>query len=362
MNKLEEIKQELVPHLVNERVFCEPGSREFIELDSIEIEETKSEWSSYDRVCKLYRGKVNIKFSGEVKTFPVFIKEEVLHHSNSCVKIQNEICFYKEIAPKLGLTSIPKCYWTGKYQDQGLNYIILEDLQAEGYKVVKSRRLDKEHMKLALEAIAKIHGKGLSFKDNNYNEFRHVSKLLTTIPPEMYTITTLGSIKRLQKYLTSRYSHSQFGAIAKSIDKLLESKNMDDIYGHYSPIFNECENDIFTICHGNFTRDNLMYKYNGNIPEAVKVIDWKSARYSSPLVDLYSVIFLNSTSTEWSHVVVEQNLYTQALRSVYSNIPTSFMQQEFKKKLEYALLKAGYYEDMSYERLDNILSAIESRV
>lgn len=52
-------------------------------------------------------------------------------------------------------------------------------------------------------------------------------------------------------------------------------------------------NDFWTICHGNFTRNNLLFRYENERPSDVKVIDWSTMRYCSPAIDFGHILLQN---------------------------------------------------------------------
>lgn len=52
-------------------------------------------------------------------------------------------------------------------------------------------------------------------------------------------------------------------------------------------------NDVTIICHGHFTRDNVLFRYENGKPNDVKMIDWETMRYCSPAIDLGLILFTN---------------------------------------------------------------------
>lgn len=52
-------------------------------------------------------------------------------------------------------------------------------------------------------------------------------------------------------------------------------------------------NEFWTICHGNFTRNNLLFRYENGRPSDVKVIDWSTMRYCSPSIDFGHILLQN---------------------------------------------------------------------
>lgn len=163
--------RELIQEMVHDRCFCDPGSREFVEFESADVEHMNiSEKRDYS--CELYRVTARAKFSGETCSFPLIVKLSREHEEfPPSSKFQNEEMFYTKMTLKYGKAEgIPKCYLSdlGRY---GRPVIVLEDLAARGYAEV-NHTLDEDHLKLCMKALAVFHAKGLKLKANNFAIFR----------------------------------------------------------------------------------------------------------------------------------------------------------------------------------------------
>lgn len=167
------IRRELIPEMVHDRCFCKPGSREFVEFDSADVEpfDVVNDYSA-GTSCELYRVTARVKFSGETCSFPLIVK--LPKNSADCPlppdSFQNEEMFYSKMTLKYGTDGVPKCYLSdlGRY---GRPVIVLEDLGARGY-VRADRKLDEDHLKLCVKALATFHGKGLRLKTEKFAVFR----------------------------------------------------------------------------------------------------------------------------------------------------------------------------------------------
>lgn len=166
------IRRELIPEMVHDRCFCEPGSREFVEFDSADVESFDAGGPGASTSCELYRATVRVKFSGETCSFPLIVK--LPKNSANCPppsgSFQNEEMFYSKMTLKYGTDGVPKCYLSdlGRY---GRPVIVLENLGARGYVRV-DRKLDEDHLKLCVKALATFHGKGLRLKADKFAVFR----------------------------------------------------------------------------------------------------------------------------------------------------------------------------------------------
>lgn len=201
MNKIQEdtinfITNDLIPEIVYNRCFCECGSREFIEYDSIIVEPLKIiEVKDYSEI---YRGKLIIKFSGEAKLFHVIIKllqKNLLDNEEAFGHFLNEEMFYNKIISEYKFNNYPKCYVAdmGKYERP---VIVLEDLEAIGYLHYSQALFDDDHLKLCLIEIAKFHALGVKLKKNKFDKFREFYAKIIEINSELINTPLL-----LNKYV-----------------------------------------------------------------------------------------------------------------------------------------------------------------
>lgn len=171
------IESELIPEMVFDRCFCEPNSREYVELVSVD-----AHLDELSRSSEIYRATVAIKFSDEPRSFRLLIKllPEVggdRASSSAFDAFQNEEMFYSKMTLRYGTEYLSKCYLSdlGRY---GRPVVVLEDLLAAGYKHVNGE-LDQDHLKLCLQVLAKFHARGLKLRATEPEIFReYQAKLL----------------------------------------------------------------------------------------------------------------------------------------------------------------------------------------
>lgn len=173
------IEHELLPEMVQDRCFCEPNSREFVELDSATIRLDELSSSS-----EIYRVTLVVKFSGEPRSFPLVLKllpKEGCEHVSPTAfdAFQNEEMFYSKMISKYGTDLVPKCYLSdlGRY---GRPVIVLEDLEEAGYMQVGGE-LDEDHLKLCVQVLAKFHARGLKLRATEPQIFREIEAKLIEI-------------------------------------------------------------------------------------------------------------------------------------------------------------------------------------
>lgn len=82
-----------------------------------------------------------------------------------------------------------------------------------------------------------------------------------------------------------------------------------------------CTNDVSTICHGNFSNNNLLFKYNEKgVPINLKLIDWGAMRYCSAVVDLGPILFNHlPMGNRLDNVKLLLNVYMDSIKNHITN-------------------------------------------
>ncbi|XP_063990714.1 uncharacterized protein LOC135169556 [Diachasmimorpha longicaudata] len=267
------IQTELIPEMVHNRCFCEPGSREFVELESVSVKPLTA--FQVDESRELYRARVIVKFSGDAKSFNVVVKLLTISgqdDSSAYGCFLNEEMFYNKMTVMYKLDIYPKCYAAdmGRY---GRPVVVLEDLEAIGYCQL-SGKLDGDHLKLLLEAISRFHARGIDLRRKEFSIFREFYAQLTQIRDD-------GDNN------------------AVKIDRMLE--NLTTIESDYAEKFRkelgdtEIRHDpngtpFFTICHGSLNLNHSLFLYDGEKPISVKILGWNRMAYTCPIIDLESIL------------------------------------------------------------------------
>ncbi|XP_012232732.2 uncharacterized protein [Linepithema humile] len=320
--------RELIQEMVYDRCFCDPGSREFVEFDSADVEHLNIS-GKRDYSCELYRVTARIKFSGKTCSFPLIVKLPQKHEEFSPPgKFQNEEMFYTKMTLKYGKAEgVPKCYLSdlGRY---GRPVIVLEDLVARGYAEV-NHKLDEVHLKLCVKALAAFHAKGLKLKANEFAIFREFyAKLFEPDSTKVY-FDNLMKRKFLMDSKGDIFSPYEDEKIKANINAM---KSLDSTI-----------TDISTICHGHFTRDNVLFKHENGRPSDTKIVDWETMKYCSPAIDFGFIVFTNLPFKSSLPKVEEfcRNIlrfYLNAVKDEYPEVNCEFLKQDIIAKLPYAWL------------------------
>ncbi|CAL7945051.1 unnamed protein product [Xylocopa violacea] len=329
------IEHNLLPEMVQDRVFCEPNSREFVEFDSATVR-----LDELSRSSEIYRATLLVKFSGEPRTFPLLIKllpEEGAQNRGPKAfdAFQNEEMFYTKMTAKFGTDLVPKCYLCdlGRY---GRAVCVLEDLGEDGYKQVDGE-LNEDHLKLCVQVLAKFHARGFKLKETEPRLFREFEAKLLEI------CLTEDSLQRYE------------GKSNRMID-ILDSLTNTDLANKIKSRFKEKSMEIV----------KRIATENGK-PIDVKIIDWQTMRYCSPAVDLgpillYNVRHQNVRDNEQKngparvHEIL--NLYIDTVRSEYPKVDEQRLREDIEAKFLFACVVLSLLEHITDDEVIDVLSLL----
>ncbi|XP_043474526.1 uncharacterized protein LOC122506426 [Leptopilina heterotoma] len=348
MNSTEEdiifIKNHLLPELVYERCFCDVGSREFVEYDSASVKIPNTKPTNNDE--SHYLVDVVVKFSGEPKNFPLFIKLLAVTVNDVTYNwFLNEEIFYNSHLIRKSVNNlkiIPKCYAVsmGKY---GRPVLVLEDLSTQNF--LKIEKLNFQELNLCARAIGLFHEGILKYvKEKN---------------------TSLNNFTTLQIMETNQDFEKGFSRIKSLVDskilaKILNTLGDNDVVDYLkSSIIREQK----ILCHGNFSGQNLLFRYENGIAVDVKAIRWHTIKYSSIGMDLACIIFEN-LSKEMGDIDDIFTRYLDAVKSGYleneRNSPSlTEVRSAFVSNLLYAYFTLSLDENCSDEKIVALSEQLE---
>ncbi|KAJ4016107.1 Ecdysteroid Kinase 27 [Neodiprion lecontei] len=340
-----EFIRELITEMVHDRCFCERGSREFVEVDSIRAEPLS--FPDKIPVSEIYAAEVGVRFSGELQKFPVVIKllPKAAEVTNALELFQNEELFYSKIVAKIGTPNFAKCYAAdmGRYGDPA---IVLENLKVQGYREVE-RKLDEEHLKVWIKALGMFHGKGLKLKSENPSEFREFhAKLLEATFNEENIRTDMpngNDILKTAPFRGLKYLKSLPQPDLEFVEKI-ETRLGRNPYEITRDLATEVS-EFSTLCHGGLSRKNLLFKYDEQgKPIDVRIIDWQTTRYCPPGIDLGPIIFTNLDADDrLSKVNRLLDVYFDAVEAELPTVSRKDLRRDVVSKLLFAYNVASFH-------------------
>ncbi|XP_065203376.1 uncharacterized protein LOC135833439 [Planococcus citri] len=262
------------------------------------------------------------------KSNPVMIKltPKVALSKWTLSYFMNEMIFYTKILPVLTTREISLYPLFAKYHhgeiifdvDQDHSALILEDLTARGYRMAEKKSfLDYQHLALMMRKLGQFHA--------------HSYKARNTMPDLFHP-------------LVSNYCHeTNFvvngelpGFLAKVCQRGLQhlKRDPDPVYSDFITKIDEMiqdseniskriltgggNNPVSVIVHGDYLRNNVMFKYENNVVDDLVMVDMATCRYGSPVIDLLNVMYLHANqkmrNEHWNDLI---NEYYTALRETF---------------------------------------------
>ncbi|XP_065222472.1 uncharacterized protein LOC135847021 [Planococcus citri] len=245
----------------------------------------------------------------------------------------NEMNFYTKIAPALStldvtfLSMFPKFYH-GEVTfnaDGDQSTIIMENLKARGYRMSEKKAfLSYQHLNLMMRKLGQFHAYSYKAKKSIPNLFYPLAyNLLETHPDitkESFDILLISG----ERGLDDLRRDPKYVKYASRIHTMLENSN--DIFERILTC--DQTNSTSTIVHGDYLRNNVMFKYENNIPNDLIMIDMATLRYGSPVLDLASVLYINADQdTRDKH-------WDALIDAYYAALKDTFVENEIPSKNE----------------------------
>lgn len=234
-----------------------------------------------------------------IKTIPLNTATRLTFRSDE--QFRTEIHFYTKILPafielqstksvKEPFEHYAKVFFT--FCDGLTDVICLEDGKPQGFVgAVRQKGMDLDHVKVTLKTVAKFHALSFAMKDqkpqeletlvNGIREMEYVDGHCEWYGKFWDTICDIAIDAVEQECPNSIYVDKvkEF-AVPERLPKLIELKR--------SPKY-------AVICHGDCWTNNYLYKYEDGKPVAAKMIDFQIIKYTSPAVDVSTVIYACTT-------------------------------------------------------------------
>ncbi|EDW31882.1 GL10724 [Drosophila persimilis] len=243
-----------------------------------------------------YRTTIRFEYDGEPFERKMVVKKTPMVPPDVYEAVQfgdlfaNEIDFYTKILPQIqkvaeGKFAAPKYYYSELNPLSAI--VILSDFAEDSWRVTKDRvGLSLEHVRIAVKYLGKFHGFTYAIKHKNLENFEKLTRNLKesryandTMHPQ-YKVTLQTSVKRAVQAVSTYQPQ-----VDKDFVKLFGFLISDYIqYGRQRVAPRE---PLATLCHGDYVRNNVAYKYDGKEePQEIMMFDYQTLRVSSPMIDL----------------------------------------------------------------------------
>lgn len=174
---------------------------------------------------------------------------------------------------------------------------VFENLTSNGFRMAPRDKLDENHIMIMIESIAQIHAASYAMKIQDREKFDEFVGMFKPFPfsrekKTMFDAFYHIALDRLLKHVTTTDQESDYVMAVKKLhgmyiacpSKLLQDFLQDD------PVFN-------IIIHGDYNRNNVMFKYESEEgfadPVGLKMYDFQWIRYGSPALDLSFFMYMN---------------------------------------------------------------------
>lgn len=297
--------------------------------------------------------------SGQSFLQPLLIKynipdQAVRHWLKLDQQFQNEVIAYEKVLLFLGefgeISELFPRYLHGSANPEGdpsKYFIVLENLKPQGFQLSPEvLNLDYDHCALAFKKLGVYHAASFTARHSNPKEFDKITKNLieTRIfedKQEEWWYNFVGSLDRAAKPLLDK------GEKVEEIKNFRE-KLKKDVYTYIKNVLTSIKEPMAVICHGDFCRNNILFKYeNGKLVDSV-FFDLATIRYGSPMLDFCFFFFLNcSEDSRKIHKEEYLRIYHDALTKASKGVKVPSLEEfreEFRQKAIIGLLLCSFFK------------------
>lgn len=176
------------------------------------------------------------------------------------------------------------------YSDQFETILVMENMALDGFVSGPRNDLDEQHLTLMARKIAQFHACTYAMK---VNKDERLQALVEGILPFEFSKgdTVMASyaamyrlaLRRIFKYV-DKHPETLDNDKFKSDFNALRSKHGDEPV-HLMQKFLE-RDDYSVILHGDYNRNNVLFKYENGKPVDLRMFDFQENRYGTPAIDL----------------------------------------------------------------------------
>uniref|UniRef100_A0A182NDU0 CHK domain-containing protein n=1 Tax=Anopheles dirus TaxID=7168 RepID=A0A182NDU0_9DIPT len=266
---------------------------------------------------------VRNKSDGQQTTIPLLVKvmkgDALFRKQNlGHVLFPNEINIYANVLPHYdsflaGVGSpikatqwCPRAYLSSTgvfpgYSEIFETFLVMENVSPRGFRTGPRLDLDKAHLTLMAEIVAQYHACSYALR---IQDPVALDGLVEKIIPlnflqdgkiffESYDIVFRLAAERLFAYVD---------ACPQELDNERFKQHVNILRTKYGPNqsqlmqkFLERDPVYSVILHGDYNRNNVLFRYEHNVPVEILMIDFQENRYGSPALDLSFFMYMNMT-------------------------------------------------------------------
>lgn len=253
-----------------------------------------------------------------------------------------EIAVFEEIFKKFReVNNFCATFAPRYYFGRDRSVLVFEDLIESGFTLARQANLnvlDLEHVKLPLEALAKLHAGSIAFEAN---ESRKLGKKYSLIDDysgclkeplfredenwfrtSLHCLIALTEVFPQDKLSKDEFKKGLMKLAEESLEIMKPKVNMKNV-----------------LCHGDMWARNVLFKYEGDgKPMDCKLVDFHLTRYMVPAHDVLQWIYTSSSPEMRKHHIEHLlGFYYSCLKDEMEDIEDIFPLSEFVKGAEYVL-------------------------
>jgi len=222
--------------------------------------------------------------------FSIILKKSLENYTvKSCINLQfhNEILFYQMyIRPD---ENYAKCLYVDERPPND-SVIALENVNKRGYYSCSYKcNVPLEYTLAAMRELGRFHGKGYAMKELQRDKFFDIVSRLQEVRYYKTAENFYESLSNVNSTLAVEYLRTN-GHNTIFCDKM--EAFLSNAFDKVMMKTVEPLEPLSTLCHGDFTIDNILFKLEDNGQYRAMLIDFGLFRYSTPVVDLSTYLCL----------------------------------------------------------------------
>lgn len=262
---------------------------------------------------------------------------------------QKEILLYKHLLPEMQkLTSVkfcPKSYLT----NYAKRYLVLENLQEEGYAISKGETLNDLEIVALLKTLAAFHASCITFEEQ-----RSTNGTKYRLSDEFQEALKEGTFSAIEGHPRNKWGKTTTKAVADCAKLLpqfasnqkLRNKILEFFQLHVDEYIKPSKQFRNVMTHDDLWKNNIMFRIDeasGGV-ECV-FVDFQLTRYSPPAFDVLIALYLNVNSRKlqksfFAFLEIYYKLLSEELKVNQINPNVVLPKDEFFKSVEVYRLPA----------------------